>query len=184
MDERNSNAKGLSMTGRALALGAVLVLLTAVNAQAQDEDEDESYVEKESAAYGELYGSGGYWWINGTDGGDDGSGGVGLTLGGHFTPNIAMDVTYEYQSYSDTSLASYSLKYVFLTDRIQPYVKVGAGIMGGRPNHAFLFMGRFDAGVTYFLNEQLALRGGASLALAKHSNQTLLGSLGVVYYFE
>jgi hypothetical protein len=173
------------MIGRVLALGAVLVLMTAVNAKAQDEDEDEYYFEKESAAYGEIYGSGGYWWINGTDGGDDGSGGVGVTLGGHLTPNVAMDVTYEYQSYSDTSLASYSLKYVFRTEeRIQPYVKAGFGIMGGRPNHAFLFMGRFDGGVSYFINEQVALRAGASYAVAKHSNQVLLGNLGLVYYFE
>ena len=172
------------MIGRVLALGATLVLMTAVTADAQDEDEDEYYFEKESAGYGEIYGSGGYWWIRGSDGGDDGSGGVGITAGGHMTANFAMDVTYEYQSYSNTSLASYGVKYVFLTARIQPYVRVGFGLMGGRPNHPFLFMGRFDAGAVYFLNEQVGIRAGASFALAKHSNRVLLGNLGVVYYFE
>ena len=170
------------MNGRVLALGAALVLMTAMSAQAQDEDE--YYYEKERAAYAEVYGTGGYFKINGSDGGDDGSGGAGVTVGGHINPNIAMDVTYEFQSYSKTSLASYGLKYVFLTDRVQPYVKAGMGVMGGRPNHAFLFMGRFDAGVTFFLTEQVALRGGGSYAVAKHNNNLLLGSLGVVYYFE
>jgi hypothetical protein len=169
------------MNGRVLALGAVLVLMTAVGAQAQD-DEEEYYFEKENAGYLELYGGVGYFKINGSDGGDDVSGGGGATVGGHITPNWAMDVTYEFQSYSKTSLASYGVKYVFLTDRVQPYLKVGAGVMGGRPNHAFLFMARFDGGVTYFLDEQLALRAGVGYAVAKHSNHLLLGNVGVVYY--
>lgn len=170
------------MNGRVLALGAVLVLATAVSAQAQDEDE--YYYAKENTAYAELYAGGGYFKINGSDGGDDGSGGAGLTVGGHITPHFAMDVTYEYQSYSNTSLGSYALKYVFLTDRVQPYVKAGLGIMGGRPNHPYLVMGRFDAGVAFFLTEQVALRGGGSYAVAKHGNNLLLGNLGLVYFFE
>ncbi len=170
------------MNGRVLALGAALVLMTAMSAQAQDEDE--YYYEKERSAYAELYAAGGYFKINGTDGGDDGSGGVGLAVGGHITPNVAMDVTYEFQSYSKTSLASYAVKYVFLTDRVQPFVKAGFGVMAGRPNHAFLFMGRFDAGVNFFLTEQVALRGAAGYAVAKHSNNLLLANLGIVYYFE
>jgi hypothetical protein len=172
------------MIGRVLALGAALVLTSAVTAQAQDEEEEEYYFEKENSVYAELYAAGGYFKINGSDGGDDGSGGGGVTIGGHVTSHIAMEGSYEFQSYSKTSLAAYSLKYVFLTDRVQPYVKAGLGIMGGRPNHAFLFMGRFDAGVTYFLNETLGLRAGVGYAVAKHSNHLLLGNAGIIYYFD
>ena len=172
------------MIGRVLALGAALVLMTAVTAQAQDEEEEEYYFEKESAAYIEGYVGAGYFKINGTDGGDDKSFGGGLAAGAHITPNIAMDVLYELQDYSKTSLVSYNLKYVFLTDRIQPYLKAGVGVMGGRPNHAFLFMGRFEAGTTIFINEQLGFRAGFGVALAKHSNRLLLGNAGLVYYFE
>ena len=173
------------MNGRVLVLGAVLVLMTAVGAQAQDEDEEEEfYYAKESAAYAELYATGAYFKINGTDGGDDGSGGGGLIVGAHLTENVAMEANYELQSYSKTSLASFNLKYIFLTDRIQPYLKVGAGVMGGRPNHAFLFMGRADAGVTYFLSETFGLRGGVGYAIAKHSNHLLLANAGLIYYFE
>ncbi len=171
------------MIGRVLALGAVLVLMTAVTAQAQD-DEEEYYYEKESAAYAELYAAGGYFLINGSDGGNDKSFGGGATMGGHLTPHFAMDITYELQSYSKTSLASYNLKYVFLTERIQPYIKAGIGVMAGRPNHSFLFMGRFDAGVTFFLTEQIGLRASYGIGLAKHSNNLLLGNAGIVYYFE
>jgi hypothetical protein len=165
-------ALSLALTG---ALGAPL------GAQAQEDEEEEYYFEKESSAYVELYGAGGYFVINEED---KGSGGVGLTIGGHITEHFAMDATYEFQSQKETHLASYGLKYVFLTERIQPYVKVGIGLMGGRPDNEYLFMGRFDAGVTYFLNEQLAIRGGVSYAAAKDDNNLFLGSVGLVYYLE
>jgi hypothetical protein len=176
--------KGQSMIGRVLALGVALVLMSAVTAQAQDEDEEELYFEKESAAYIEAFAGAGYFKINGTDGGDDSSFGGGLAIGAHITPHFAMDVRYELQDYSKTSLFSYNLKYVFLTDRIQPYLMAGVGVMGGRPNHPFLFMGRFELGMTYFLNEQLGLRAGFGVAVAKHSNRLLLGNFGIIYYFE
>jgi opacity protein-like surface antigen len=174
------------MNGRVLALGAALVLMTAVSAQAQDEEEEEEfYYAKESSAYAEFYAAGGYFKINGSDGGDDGSGGGGLTVGGHITENFAMEANYEFQSYSKTSLASYNWKYIFMPeDRLQPYLKAGIGVMGGRPNHAFLFMGRFDAGVTFFLSETLGLRGGVGYAVAKHSNHLLLANAGIIYFFE
>ena len=94
------------------------------------------------------------------------------------------EMALQLQSYSTTSLASYHLKYVVLTERIQPYVKAGFGVMAGRPNHSFLFMGRFDAGVTFFLTEQIGLRAGYGIGLAKHNNNLLLGNVGIVYYFE
>jgi hypothetical protein len=172
------------MIGRVLALGAALVLMTAVTAQAQDDEEEEYYFEKETAAYIDGYVAAGYFKINGTDGGDDNSFGGGLAVGAHITSNFAMDVRYELQDYSKTSLASYNLKYVFLTDRFQPYVQAGIGVMGGRPNHAFLFMGRFEAGTVIFINEQLGFRAGFGYAVAKHSNHLLLGNAGLVYYFE
>lgn len=172
------------MRGRALALGAVLVLTSALGAQAQDDDDYEYYFAKERSGYFELYGAGAYFKINGTDGGDDGSGGAGVAVGGHITEHIAMEASYEFQSYSKTSLAYYSLKYVFLTDRVQPYVKAGMGLMGGRPNHPFLFSGRFDGGVTIFIDEQLAFRTGVGYAVAKHSNHVLLGNVGLIYYFQ
>jgi hypothetical protein len=164
-----------------------LVLVSALGAQAQDEDEDdyEYYFAKESSGYMELYAGGGYFKINGSDGGDDGTGGAGVTVGGHLTENFAMDVTYEFQSRSKTSLAHYALKYVFRPEeRFQPYLKAGIGLMGGRPNHAFLFMGRFDGGVSYFIDEQLAVRAGVGYAVAPHSNHLFLGNVGLVYYLE
>jgi hypothetical protein len=171
------------MIGRVLALGASIILISAGTAGAQDDEEEYSY-EKETSPYAELYGAGGYFLINGSDGGNDGSGGFGAALGGHFTSHLAMEGQYEYQSYSNTSLASYNFKYVMLTGRVQPYAKVGIGLMAGRPNHPFLFMGRFDLGMTFFLTDQWGLRGGVSYAVAKHSNHLLLGNAGVIYYFE
>lgn len=174
------------MIGRVLALGAVLVLLSAVGAKAQDDDEEpEYYFDKEGAGYVELYGAGAYFKINGSDGGDDGSGGVGAVVGGHVTTHLAMEAQYEFQSYSKTSLASYNLKWVFLPkERLQPWAKVGAGLMGGRPNHPFLFMGRVDLGLTFFMTDQWGFRGGVGFASAKHSNHVLLGNAGVIYYFQ
>ena len=171
------------MIGRVLALGAVLVLLSAVGAKAQDdEDEPEYYFDKEGAGYVELYGAGAYVM---TSGSNDGSGGVGTVVGGHFTPHFAMEAQYEFQSDEVTSLASYNFKWVFLTKtRLQPWAKVGAGLMGGRPNHPFLFMGRFDLGMTFFMTDQWGFRGGVGFATAKHSNNMLLGNAGIIYYFQ
>ncbi len=170
------------MNARVLALAVVMALVPALAVQAQDDDEEEEYYyEKETSGYMELYGAGGYFVINEDD---KGSGGLGVTIGGHITEHIAMDLTWEFQSSSTTNIGTYALKYVFLTGRVQPYVKAGLGAMLGRPDHSFLFVGRFDAGVTYFLDEQLAVTGGAGYAVARSDNNLFLGKLGLTYYFE
>ncbi len=168
------------MRRRALAVGAAMMMLTAVNAHAQDdEDEEEGYYEKESSAYVELVGS----YARHTDDDDD-TGGAGVIMGAHVMPWLSIEGQYDWLEDSSTSLGSFSLKYVALQGRIQPFLKAGLGVMGGRPNHAFLFMGRFGAGASFFLNEQLALTGTTSLALAKHSNRLVITSVGLSYYFE
>jgi hypothetical protein len=170
------------MTRRVLALAAAFLMLAAVNAQAQDdEEEEELYFEKDSAAYIGLVASYAHYDINESN---KDTGGAGVILGAHVTPWLAMEGQYEFHESSKTSLGSYNLKFVFLHDRVQPFVKGGIGIMGGRPNHAFLLMGRASAGVDFFLNEQVALSAIASYAGAKHSNHVYIGSLGVTYYFE
>ena len=173
------------MIVRALALGAALVLVTGLSAQAQDDDdyEEEMVYEKESSAYMEVLFSNAYHHNN--DKSNDHSVGGGVILGGHLTPWLAMEGQYEFHEYSKTSLASYQVKLVpFSTGPVQPFVKAGLGLMGGRPSHAFLFMGRFGLGSDVFLTEQVALTMTVSYAVAKHSNHVVIGSLGVAYYFE
>lgn len=177
------------MIRRVLTLGAVLVVMTALtaafDAQAQDDDfeeDEELYYEKESATYSEFQIGGSYFKISDDD--DRFSGGVGLVVGAHVTPHVSMEVQYGWQEYSSTHLASYNLRYTLLTDSIQPWVKAGIGLMGGRPNHAFLLLGRLDAGANFFLNEQWAIAPSVGYAGAKHSNHIIMGNIGVVYYFE
>ena len=171
------------MRGRALALGAVLVLMSALGAQAQDdEDEDdyEYYFAKESSGYVEL--SGGFAYF---DGNDAYGGGAGLTVGGHLSEYLAMDINYEYSNQSNTHFATYGFKYVVLPEsRVTPFFRAGLGLMGGRPNHPFLFMGRFDGGVQIFLDEYLALKASAGFAWARDDNKISLANFGVIYYFE
>ena len=118
------------------------------------------------------------------DADDRDTGGVGLIIGGHVLPWLALEGQYDWQEASNTSLGSFSIKYVALQGRIQPFLKAGLGVMGGRPNHTFLFMGRFGAGASFFLTEQLALTGTTSFAIAKHRNRLVIASVGVSYYFE
>ncbi len=177
------------MIGRVLAVGTVVVFMAALtaafDAQAQDEDfeeEEELYFEKESSPYAELNFAGSYYLIN--DDKNRFSGGVGALFGGHVTPHVSLEVQYDWQEYSSTHLASFNLRYTFLTDRLQPWFKAGVGMMGGRPNHAFLFMARLGAGTNFFLTEQWAIAPSFGYAVAKHQNHILLGNIGVVYYFE
>jgi hypothetical protein len=157
----------------------VLMAAIAVASNAQAEDEDELYYEKESSTYAVLNGSASYF-----DGDNDFSGGVGLVVGGQLSPHFSMEAQYDWQADESTHLASYNLRYIILTDSIQPWIKAGIGLMGGRTGHPFLFMGRFSAGADFFLTEQWAVAPSLSYAVASHDNNVLLGSLGVVYYFE
>lgn len=176
------------MIGRVLALGAVVVLMAALtaatNAQAQDEEEEELYYEKESSTYAEFNMGASYFVINENDDGDRASGGIGLVLGGHVTPHFSMEAQYDWHEYSGSHFANYNLRYTFLTDQIQPWVKAGIGIMGGRPHHPFLFMTRLSAGTNLFLTEQWAVAPSVGYAVAKHNNNVFFGNIGVVYYFE
>lgn len=170
--------------GAALAFCAVLcasLTLAGATASAQDDDDyDEEFdYSKDSASYVELMGSFAF-----DDDEDEETGGVGAIIGGHVTPWLAMEGQYEYVENEDTHLVSYQLKWVPLQGRIQPFVKAGLGLMGGRPSHPFLFMGRFGAGVSFFLNEQLAVVGSGSIATARYDSNFFLGSIGVAYFFE
>lgn len=169
-----------SMMTRVLALGAALVLAMAFPALAQDDEYDDSdSYEKDSTTYTELWLHAGY-----ADGKNDFTGGGGLTLGGHVSKWLAMEGQYDLIEDNKTSLATYNLKAVFLHGRIQPFAKVGIGIMGGRTRHPFLLMGRFSAGLSFFLTEELALSCAATAAVASRDNDIYLGSLGLSYYFE
>ena len=174
------------MIGRVLGLGAAMGLMAAlvVASEARAEDEDELYYEKESSAYAELSAGASYFLLKNTEENNRFAGGVGLTIGGHLSPHFAMEVQYGYQGYSNTQLVSYNLKYVFLTDSVQPWISAGIGMMGGRPHHPYLFMGRINAGSNFFLDEQWAVAPSVSYAVAKHHNNVFLANLGVVYYFE
>ncbi len=174
------------MFARVLALTASLVLATATPAYSQDEDyeeeyadeeEEEAYFAKESSVYAELLVSTGP--IDGET-----TGGLSFIFGGHMQSWLAMEGQYEWLEDESTSLVSYGVKFVPLQGRVQPYLKAGLGLMGGRPDHPFLFMGRFGLGVSVFLNEQLAVTAGGTAALAAHSNDAYLGSLGIAYFFE
>jgi hypothetical protein len=167
------------MIARVLALAAALMLATAVTAHAQDEDEEEEefYYAKESSGYLELAAATGD--IDG-----DTTGGVSAIIGGHLETWLAMEGQYQFLEDESTHLASYSLKFVPLQGRIQPYVKAGIGLMGGRPDHTYLFLGRFAAGASFFLNEQMALTAGLTAAIAAHGNNAYLGSIGFAYYLE
>ena len=179
------------MFARVLALTASLVLAAAAPAYSQDEDyeddysedyeeeeeEEEAYYAKESSVYVELLGSSGS--IDG-----DATGGMSVIVGGHIETWLAMEGQYEWLQDDSTHLASYGVKLVPLHGRIQPYLKAGLGLMGGRSEHSFLFLGRFGGGVSVFLNEQLAVTAGGTAALAANSNNAYLGSLGISYFFE
>ena len=168
------------MIARVLALAAALMLATAVAAHAQEEDdeeEEELYFAKEASSYLELSAATGD--IDG-----DATGGVAAIVGGHLETWLAMEGQYQFLEDESTHLASYNLKLVPLQGRIQPYVKAGIGLMGGRPGHSFLLLGRFGAGVSFFLTEQMALTAGATAALAAHGNNAYLGSVGFAYYLE
>jgi hypothetical protein len=174
------------MFSRVLALTAALALAAATPAYSQDEDyedeydeeeEEEAYYAKESSVYVELLGSAGA--IDG-----DETGGVSVIIGGHIETWLAMEGQYEWLQDDSTSLVSYGVKFVPLHGRIQPYLKAGLGLMGGRSEHSFLFMGRFGLGVSVFLNEQVAVTAGGTAALAANSNNAYLGSLGISYFFE
>jgi len=171
------------MIGRVLALGAVVVLTVTLTAasNAQAQDEEELYYEKESSAYAEFNASAA---VNENEAEDRFSGGIGLLVGGHVTPHFSMEAQYNWQEYSGTHLANYNLRYTFLTDMIQPWVRAGIGIMGGRPGNPFLFMTRFGAGANLFLTEQWAVAPSISYAIADHHNNIFSANLGVVYYFE
>ena len=177
------------MIGRVLALGVVMVLMGATGALAQDEDEyeeyeEEVYYEKETATYVELTFSGAWFDINDDDGDNRASGGVGIILGGH-VGGLKMEGQYEWYDYSSTHVATYNLGYTFFKESaIQPYIKGGIGILGGRPSHPFLFAGRLDAGVNIFLTEQWALAPSIGYIGAPHSNDIFNGRVGIVYYFE
>ena len=174
------------MIGRVLALGAVTVLMAALTAasDAQAQDEEELYYEKESSTYAEFNAAVSYYVVNESDADDRFSGRIGAVLGGHVTPHVSMEIQYDWHEYSSSHFASTNLRYTFLTGKFQPWLKAGVGIMGGRPNHAFLFMGRFGAGTNYFLTEQWAIAPSIGYAVAKHHNNVLLGNIGVIYYFE
>jgi hypothetical protein len=170
------------MIGRVLALTAALLLAMNFAAYAQDdEDEDEEeeyYYDKESSPYVALGAGGGAI-------GGDGTGNISAIVGGHVDTWIAFEGEYQYVTDSSTHLVTYSTKLLPLPDsRIQPYVKLGLGLMGGRSGHPFLFMGRFGAGVSFFLTETLALDAGANAGIASHDNNIYTGTLGLIYYFE
>ena len=171
------------MIGRVLALGAVVVLTATLTAasNAQAQDEEELYYEKESSAYAEFSGS---FAVNEDEAEDRYSGGIGLVVGGHVTTHFSMEAQYDWQDFSGTHLANYNLRYTFLTDMIQPWIRAGIGIMGGRPGHPFLFMTRLGAGTNLFLTEQWAVAPSISYAIANHHNNVFSANLGVVYYFE
>jgi hypothetical protein len=175
------------MIARVLVLGVAMVFVGAANVHAQNDeeyDEEETFYQKDTAAYVELSLAGSYFDINDDDGDDRGSGGVGAIVGGHVGA-VRMEVQYEWFDYSATHLASYNLGYTFLpSSRFQPYVKAGIGIMGGRPSHPFLLMGRADLGVNLFLTEQWALAPVIGYAGAKHSNDIFMGGVHIAYYFE
>jgi hypothetical protein len=161
-----------------------MALTSALSAQAQDEYDEEAYYEKETATYMELTFAGSWFDINDDDGDDRGSGAVGAIVGAHVA-GVKMELQYEWYDYSSTSVATYNLGYTFRsTESIQPYVKGGIGILGGRPDHAFLFAGRVDAGVNFFLTEQWAIAPAIGYIGAAHSNDIFTGRVGVVYYFE
>ena len=174
------------MIGRVLGLGAAMGLMAAlvVTSEARAEDEDELYYEKESSVYAELSAGASYFLLDDSEEDNRFSGGVGLTIGGHLSPHFAMEVQYGYQGYSNTQLVSYNLKYIFLTDSVQPWISGGIGMMGGSPGGPpFLFMGRINAGSNFFLTEQWAVAPSVSYAGAKDKD-VFLANLGVVYYFE
>ena len=166
------------MIGRVLALTAALVLAMNGVARAQDDEEEEFYYEKESSPYVGLLGTGGAI-------GGDGAGGFGVLIGGHVDTWIAFEGEYTFLSDSSTHLATYSAKFLPMPEsKIQPYLKVGAGLMGGRDDHPFLFAGKFGAGVAFFLSESLALDAGFTTAVASHDSHLYGGQIGLVYYFE
>ena len=172
------------MIGRVLGLGAAMGLMAAlvVTSEARAEDEDELYYEKESSAYAELSAGASYF---DTEDDDGASGGFGLTIGAHLSTNFAMELQYGWQGNGGTHLASYNLKYIFLTDSVQPWVSAGIGMMGGSPGGpTYLFMGRINAGSNFFLDEQWAIAPSVSYAVAKGNQNIFLANLGVVYYFE
>lgn len=181
------------MIGRVLALTVALLVAMAMTmtmmtgvafAQDDEEEEEELYYEKESAAYLGLTGSG----INASgdfSDVDDWTGGVGLILGGYVTTWLAFEGQYDFVADSASHLFSYSAKWLPMGDsQLQPYLKAGLGIMGGRDEEPFLFMGRFGAGVSFFLTETLAVDAGLNTAIAAHDNNMYMGTLGVIYYFE
>ncbi len=159
------------MIGRVLALGALMVLMAALTAafDAQAQDEEDLYYEKESSTYVEFNVAASYYLINENDNDDRFSGGVGTVLGAHVTPHVSIEMQYDWQEHSSTHLASANLRYTFLTGKIQPWLKAGIGVMGGRPNHAFLFMARFGVGTNYFLTEQVAIAPSVVCAALKPS---------------
>jgi len=166
------------MIGRVLALTAALLLSANVAVAQDDDEEEEFYYEKESSPYVGISGLGGLI-------GGDGTGGFGVLLGGHVTTWLAFEGEYNFVSDSATHLANYSAKWTPMGDKqIQPYLKAGLGLMGGRNAHPFLFMGKFGAGVAFFLSETLALDAGVTAGVASHDNNLYTGSLGLVYYFE
>ena len=174
------------MIGRVLALGALVVLMAALTTafDAQAQDEEELYYEKDSATYVEFNVAAAYFVINESDGDDRFSGGPGVVLGAHVTPHVSMEMQYDWQEYSSTHLATANLRYTFLTGRVQPWLKAGIGVMGGRPNHPFLFLARFGVGTNYFLTEQFAIAPSLGYAVGAHNNNILLANIGLVYYLE
>jgi hypothetical protein len=169
------------MIGRVLALTAALLLAMNFAAFAQEdeeEEEEEYYYEKDSSPYVALTGGGGAI-------GGDGAGTVGAIVGGHVATWLAFEGEYEFVTDSASHLATYSAKWLILPEsRIQPYLKAGAGLMGGRSGHPFLFMGRFGGGVSFFLSETLALDGSVNAGIASHDSNIYTGKLALIYYFD
>ena len=160
------------MFGRTLAVGVLLATLAAGSANAQEE------YEKEGAYIGLL---GSYTYFN--DGGRS-SGGPGIIIGAHMFPWLAAEGTYQYIQTSNTHFGTYSLKAILPLGMVQPWAKAGIGLMGGRPEKPFLFMGRFGLGADLHLTDSLALFGGAEAATALNQNNIFMATVGVTYYLD
>jgi hypothetical protein len=137
----------LMMMMRRLSLALTVLMLTLDGALAEDDYGGEG-------SYAAIVGLGALD-LGDTSSADEDSGGIGLRVGTFLSPNLALEVNWDWVE-GVAHLATYDARVYMLTGRLQPFATIGIGI-SAVPHERLTGVWRGGAGADYFVSDSWKL---------------------------